>query len=95
MKEHERNATAMATFLEGNPNVQEVFYPGTYLVGMDDMHGYYFLLILGLASHPQHEVAKRQCKGFGGMVAFRIKGDLSNAKKFLSSLKVMKLMCDD
>ncbi|XP_062510043.1 cystathionine gamma-lyase-like [Corticium candelabrum] len=72
MKEHERNATAMATFLEGNPNVQEVFYPG-------------------LASHPQHEVAKRQCKGFGGMVAFRIKGDLSNAKKFLSSLKIFTL----
>ena len=28
MREHERNASAVAKFLEGHPNVQEVMYPG-------------------------------------------------------------------
>jgi cystathionine beta-lyase/cystathionine gamma-synthase len=27
----------------------------------------------GLASHPQHELAKRQMTGFGGMISFRLK----------------------
>ena len=43
---------------------------------------------IGLPSHPQHELAKRQCKGFSGMVTFVIKGDLETSKKFLKSLKV-------
>jgi len=41
----------------------------------------------GLASHPQHELAKRQQKGFGGMVAFET-GSLDNAKKVLESVKL-------
>ena len=46
----------------------------------------------GLKSHPQHELAVRQQKGFGGMIAFRIKnGTLKSSNKFLSSLKVFVL----
>jgi len=41
----------------------------------------------GLVSHPQHELAKRQQKGFGGMVAFET-GSLDNAKKVLESVKL-------
>jgi cystathionine beta-lyase/cystathionine gamma-synthase len=41
----------------------------------------------GLVSHPQHELAKRQQKGFGGMVAFET-GSLGNAKKVLESVKL-------
>lgn len=41
----------------------------------------------GLASHPQHELAKRQQKGFGGMVAFET-GSLDNAKKVLENVKL-------
>ncbi|HSK72931.1 MAG TPA: cystathionine gamma-synthase [Pyrinomonadaceae bacterium] len=41
----------------------------------------------GLASHPQHELAKRQQKGFGGMVAFET-GSLDNAKKVLEGVKL-------
>lgn len=41
----------------------------------------------GLASHPQHELAKRQQKGFGGMVSFET-GSLENAKKVLESVKL-------
>lgn len=44
----------------------------------------------GLASHPQHELAKRQQSGFGGMVAFET-GSLDNAKQVLESVKVCTL----
>jgi cystathionine gamma-lyase len=45
----------------------------------------------GLKSHPQHEVAKRQMKGFGGMLTFFIKGDILTARKFLESVRVFAL----
>lgn len=35
----------------------------------------------GLASHPQHALAKRQMKGFGGMVSFVVKGGEASARK--------------
>ena len=43
---------------------------------------------VGLESYPQHELAKKQMTGFGGMVTFFIKGDLENAKQFFKSSKV-------
>lgn len=45
----------------------------------------------GLASHPQHSIAKKQMRGTGGMISFVIKDGLSGAKKFLTSLKVFAL----
>lgn len=45
----------------------------------------------GLESHNQHELYKRQMKGFGGMVAFYIKGDLAAASTFMKSLKIITL----
>jgi len=45
----------------------------------------------GLASHPQHELAKRQMKGFGGMITFYLRGGLTESKKFLESLKLIAL----
>lgn len=45
----------------------------------------------GLKSHPQHELAKKQMSGFGGMLSFEIKGSLKQAKKFLESLRVFLL----
>lgn len=44
----------------------------------------------GLVSHPQHELAKKQQKGFGGMVSFET-GSLENAKKVLESVKLCTL----
>ena len=41
----------------------------------------------GLKSHPQHELAKKQQKGFGGMVSFDIKGDINDSAKFLTSVE--------
>ena len=44
----------------------------------------------GLASHPQHELAKRQQAGFGGMVSFET-GSLDAAKNVLESVKLCTL----
>lgn len=45
----------------------------------------------GLPSHPEHAVARRQMKAFGGMVSFEIEGTAENAKKFAESLKIFML----
>jgi cystathionine gamma-lyase len=46
----------------------------------------------GLASHPQHALAKRQMRGgFGGMLSIRIKGDLAGAKRFLERCEIFAL----
>jgi len=42
----------------------------------------------GLPSHPQYSVAKRQMKGFGGVVSFEIDGDFEITMKFVDSLKM-------
>ncbi len=44
----------------------------------------------GLADHPQHELAKRQQTGFGGMVAFET-GSLEAAKKVLENVSICTL----
>jgi cystathionine gamma-lyase len=42
----------------------------------------------GLASHPQHALARRQMSGFGGMLSFVIRGGLPAAKAFLEALRI-------
>jgi len=69
MREHEKNAHAIAKFLEASPKVEKVAYPG-------------------LASHPQHEVAKKQQTGYGGMITFWLKGGLEQSRQFLENLKL-------
>lgn len=49
------------------------------------------VLYPGLPSHPQHQLAKKQCYGFSGMLSFRIKGDASTTKRFLNALKIFTL----
>lgn len=49
------------------------------------------VLYPGLESHPQHASAKKQMKGFGGMITFFIKGNLDNARRFLESVKIFAL----
>ncbi|EHB16549.1 Cystathionine gamma-lyase [Heterocephalus glaber] len=72
MEKHFQNGMAVARFLESNPRVEKVLYPG-------------------LPSHPQHELAKRQCTGCPGMVTFYIKGSLQHAETFLQHLKLFTL----
>jgi O-succinylhomoserine (thiol)-lyase len=45
----------------------------------------------GLPDHPQHELAKRQMSGFGGMLAFDLKGGRAAAEKFMMSLKLFSM----
>ncbi len=42
----------------------------------------------GLSVHPQHDLARGQMKGFGGMVCFEVQGGLENATKVIDSFKV-------
>ncbi|KAK8653364.1 hypothetical protein V6N13_127371 [Hibiscus sabdariffa] len=42
----------------------------------------------GLPSHPEHEIAKKQMTGFGGVVSFEVDGDLMTTIKFVDALKI-------
>lgn len=42
----------------------------------------------GLPSHPDHEVAQRVMKGFGGVVTFEIETDLEGAMRFIDSTQI-------
>jgi cystathionine gamma-lyase len=72
MREHQKNGMEVAGYLDTNPRIEKVIYPG-------------------LKSHPQHDLFKKQMKGFGGMVSFYIKGDLKAATTFMQSLKIITL----
>jgi cystathionine beta-lyase/cystathionine gamma-synthase len=72
MREHERNAAAVAAFLDAHDEVAEVFYPG-------------------LASHAQHDLAKKQMRGFGGVVSFRPRGGAERARAFAKSTQLFNL----
>lgn len=45
----------------------------------------------GLESHPGHKIASGQMTGFGGVLAFSVKGDFDNVKVFLNSLELAHL----
>ena len=72
MREHERNALAVAQFLEQHPKVKRAFYPG-------------------LVNHPQHELAKKQQKSFGGMVSFELDGTIGDVNRVLTGTKLFAL----
>ncbi len=42
----------------------------------------------GLKTHPQHELAKRQMRGFSGVIAFEVKGGRDAGKRFLDALEL-------
>lgn len=44
----------------------------------------------GLPSHPQHDLAKRQMKGFGGMLSFEV-GSFEEARRVCNSVRLMAL----
>ncbi len=69
MERHNENALALARFLQEQPQVRRVLYPG-------------------LPSHPQHTIAKRQMKGFGGMVTIEVDGGAEGAVAVCDALCV-------
>ncbi|XXQ30197.1 Cystathionine gamma-lyase [Plasmodiophora brassicae] len=44
----------------------------------------------GLASHPQHDIALKQMRGFGGMITCYLKGGLAESRTFLENLHLFK-----
>ena len=45
----------------------------------------------GLPSHPQHDLAKKQMRGFGGIITARIKGGLAPSRRFLERCRLFTL----
>ena len=45
----------------------------------------------GLKNHPDHEIAKNQMTGFGGMLSFEVDGDFEQTKGFMDALKIIKI----
>jgi methionine-gamma-lyase len=46
---------------------------------------------IGLESHPQHELAKKQMSGFGAMISFEVKGGLEAGRKLMDRVRVATL----
>jgi cystathionine beta-lyase/cystathionine gamma-synthase len=42
----------------------------------------------GLPNHPGHDLAKRQMKGFGGMMSFTVKGGYQGGKQVMDRVKI-------
>lgn len=64
------------------------FAVARYLQTRDDVAEVYYP---GLSDHPQHELAKRQMTGFGGIVSVRIRGDAGRARQVARSTKIFNL----
>jgi len=45
----------------------------------------------GLASHPDHAVARRQMRGFGGVVSFELDGALEDCSRFVDALRIPQI----
>jgi len=72
MQRHCENGMKVARWLESNPGVAKVWYPG-------------------LESHPQHDLATRQMRGFGGMVSCLVAGDLERTRRVLERFRIFTL----
>lgn len=73
MERHALNAADIAAWLEQQPQVERVWYPG-------------------LTSHPDHDLARRDmANGFGGMMAFELKGGYDAGVKMMESVRVCTL----
>ncbi len=72
MRAHSDSALSLARWLEQQPQVARVYYPG-------------------LESHPQHALAARQQKGFGGIVSFELKGGREQAWRLVDATQVISI----
>jgi O-succinylhomoserine sulfhydrylase len=72
MKAHSANALEIARWLEQQPRVRRVHYPG-------------------LASHPQHELARSQQSGFSGIVSFEVEGGKEAAWRVIDTTRVFSI----
>ena len=71
MARHCESGQRVAEWLEAQPGVGTVYYPG-------------------LPSHPQHDLAKRQMDGFGGMIAFELSGGYEAGIEMMNRLQLIR-----
>jgi cystathionine gamma-synthase len=45
----------------------------------------------GLPSHPDHQVAVSQMRGFGGVISFTVRGDMETTSRFIDALQISKI----
>src|SRR5581483_3304179 len=45
----------------------------------------------GLKSHPEHDLARRQMAGFGGVVSFEVRGDLAAASRLVDACRIPRI----
>jgi len=72
MRAHEHNAMQVAQWLQQQPQVARVHYPG-------------------LPTHPQHELALRQQRGFGAIVSFDVNGGREAAWKLIDGTRLCSI----
>lgn len=72
LEHHGRNGMALARWLQEQPDVAKVYYPG-------------------LPSHPGHEIARRQQRGFGAIISFEIDGGHDAVREFVRELRCFSL----
>jgi cystathionine gamma-lyase len=76
MERHNANALDLAQWLQRQPQVARVHYPG-------------------LATHPQHALARAQMQavggGYGGMISLDLATDLAGARRFLETVRIFAL----
>jgi cystathionine gamma-lyase len=58
---------------------------------MESMPAFTEVMYPGLASHPQHQLAKQQMRGFSGIVSVRLDGDFERVAKFMQALDLFAL----
>ncbi len=58
---------------------------------LDDHPGVEKTIHPSLESHPQHELAKEQMSGFGGMITFEVSGGLESARQLLEKVELFAL----
>ena len=81
----ERSMKTMAIRVQAqNKNAKKI---AKWLEKHDLVHHVYYP---GLKSHPEYELAKKQMKGYTGMLSFEINEDL-DVQKFIKSLKMIKV----
>jgi cystathionine gamma-synthase len=69
MAQHNRNALAIAQFLEQHPKIARVWYPG-------------------LASHPDHALAQKQMRAYGGLISFEVAADFDGTARFIDHVRI-------
>jgi cystathionine gamma-synthase len=71
VKQQNESALSIARWLQGQPSVASVFYPG-------------------LETHPHYDVARRQMRGYGGVLSFMLKGGFGAVKRVLPKLRLAR-----